>query len=213
MPFTSLCIYLAFLSLTIGMIPPIILTSKFSLAVFKFSMALLVRTGCVKSTFTPFSCFLTAFFSSALKFLEFTFNAPQIFIGLSNTSLFKELIKFANFTELNSNTDLISSLCAFGIGSPVITRTLSTPIALAPSSSPLEAFTFLSLQVICGSTSKSSSFLTLQASRQLSILALAIGLSAIVMISAPAAFIFFALSINFAIFVSIGESSSTAIGF
>ena len=95
----------------------------------------------------------------------------------------------------------------------MITSTLSTPIALAPSNRPLAAFTFLSLQVICGSTSKSSSFLTLQASKQLSILALAIGLSAIVTISAPADFNLAALSINLAIFVSIGESSSTAIGF
>ena len=130
------------------MIPPIILISRFSLAVFKFSTALFVKTGCVNSTSTPFSCFLFAFLSSALKFLEFTFRAAHIFIGLSNTSSFRDLIKFANFTELNSNTDLISSLWAFGIGSPVITNTLSTPIALAPSRSPLEAFTFLSLQVI-----------------------------------------------------------------
>ena len=98
------------------------------------------------------------------------------------------------------------------MGSPVTRSTLRTFSAYRPRRSALVAFRFLSLHVMCGRTSIPSSRLTLQASRLESILARAMGQSAMVRMSTPASRRRSAPAMNLVMDAISGGSSSTAMG-
>ena len=137
----------------------------------------------------PFSSFSAARRSSTSKLRAFRFSAPNTVMGLgiSRPSPASEMIYCASLRELNWYTFFTSSRSAVGMGSPVMASTSRTPSAYSPSSSALVAFRLRSRQVMWGSTFSPNSRCTRQATSEESIRARAMGQSATVSRSAPAA--------------------------
>ena len=93
----------------------------------------------------------------------------------------------ASLRELNWYTFFTSSRSAVGMGSPVMASTSRTPSAYRPSNNALVAFRLRSRQVMWGRVGRPSSRCTRQATSEESMRARAMGQSATVIRSVPAA--------------------------